>query len=80
MASQNATNPWKQCFLSRMLASGLGDDCVPQLADKKQMPGHVHPWLCAGEFGEGEGCCLLAQKDLTTTTERTPKSKWGFIV
>jgi hypothetical protein len=28
--------------------------CVLQLADKKQMPGHVHPWLCAGEFGEGE--------------------------
>jgi hypothetical protein len=73
MASQNATNPWKQCFLSRMLASGLGDDCVPQLADKKQMPGHVHSWLCAGEFGEGEGLLSSSPEGSDDHYRKNPK-------
>jgi hypothetical protein len=73
MASQNATNPWKQCFLSRMLASGLGDDGVPQLADKKKMPGHVHPWLCAGEFGEGEGLLSSSPEGSDDHYRKNPK-------
>ncbi len=74
MASQNATNPWTQCFLSRMLGSGLGDDCVCfslQIRNRCQdMCTHGYAQV---SLVKESSCCLLAQRDLTTITERTPK-------